>query len=258
MEKHQENIEALLSRDYCVWSLDWRGQGLSSRPLPDPQKGHIDTFETFLTDFHGFIEDIVVPESGRPALMIGHSMGAHILMRYLHCYPDATERAVFVAPMTAINHWPAPESPLLATTESACRAGLSGQYGPGQQPWDTGHQGFWSNPLTNDPVRYARMMEVYDRDPRLKLGGPTYGWLRAAFRSMRRAREKRYLRRITTPSLLVSAGADTVVNPRTHLDIANTIPQCEFLRIHESKHEILHEVDTIRTCFFRAFDRHTG
>ncbi len=256
MEKHQENIEALLERGYRVWSLDWRGQGLSSRLLPDRQKGHIDSFETFLHDFHGFIEDIVVPESGRPEVIIAHSMGGHILMRYLHCYPHATRQAVFVSPMTAINHWPAPERPLMATTESACRAGLSNSFGLGQRTWNESNCNFTGNPLTHDRGRYQRMLDVYEAEPLLKLGGPTYGWLRAAFHSMRRARPRHYLKRIATPSLLVSASADTVVNTDTHERAANAMANCAFLKIHDAKHEILHETDEVRACFFRAFDRH--
>ena len=256
MEKHQENIEALLERGFTVWSLDWRGQGLSSRPLPDRQKGHIDSFETFLTDFHGFVQDVVVPESGRPVLMMAHSMGGHILMRYLHCYPAATEQAVFVSPMTAIQLYRVPETPIMATAESACRAGLATAFGPGQTTWNESNCNFRGNPLTSDPVRYQRMLDVYEAEPGLKVGGPTYGWLRAAFHSMRRARQTRYLRKITTPSLLVSAAADTVVDPSTHEPAANAMPNCEFLRIYDAKHEVLHENDDIRGCFFRAFDRH--
>jgi lysophospholipase len=100
------------------------------------------------------------------------------------------------------------------------------------------------------------MLDVYEAKPLLKLGGPTYGWLRAAFHSMRRARPRHYLKRITTPSLLVSASADTVVNTDTHERAANAMADCTFLKIHDAKHEILHETDEIRTCFFRAFDRH--
>ena len=39
LEKYREVIGELNNRGCDVWSMDWRGQGLSDRMLVNPQKG---------------------------------------------------------------------------------------------------------------------------------------------------------------------------------------------------------------------------
>ena len=50
IEKYDEVIQHLLDRQFAVLSFDWRGQGLSSRLIKDPQKGHITDFSDFIKD----------------------------------------------------------------------------------------------------------------------------------------------------------------------------------------------------------------
>ena len=76
-----EVVGELLGRGYCVYALDWRGQGLSDRPLADRGKGHIDNFSTYMADLQLFLDKVVAPAAPRPILALCHSMGAHIMMR---------------------------------------------------------------------------------------------------------------------------------------------------------------------------------
>ena len=39
-------------RGLDVYTMDWRGQGLSDRHLENPQKGHIETLEEYLSDLN--------------------------------------------------------------------------------------------------------------------------------------------------------------------------------------------------------------
>ena len=254
IEKHEENIAELLERGFKVWSMDWRGQGLSSRPLADPHKGHIDTFSTYLEDFHHFLQDIVLPQTGRPDLIMGHSMGGHIITRYLHRYPASTQRAVLVAPMTKINSGGAPEALMYGIAQNACRLGLSRQYAVSQHGHDESNENFESNRLTTDLQRFRASLAPIHINPDLALGGITYGWLTAAVRSMRLARKKAYLRKVLTPILLVSAVDDRVVDPSDHVAIARKLHNCRLHRIYSAEHEVLHENDFVRQSFWRAFD----
>ena len=57
-----EVVGELLGRGYAVIALDWRGQGLSDRPLPqEHDAGHIDRFETYVADLKLFLDSIVAP-----------------------------------------------------------------------------------------------------------------------------------------------------------------------------------------------------
>ena len=50
VEKYFEVISELLGRGFDVVAFDWRGQGLSTRELPNPRKGHIDDFLLYERD----------------------------------------------------------------------------------------------------------------------------------------------------------------------------------------------------------------
>ena len=50
-----EVVGDLLERGFAVAAIDWRGQGLSDRPLQDRGKGHIDTFATYMADLRLFL-----------------------------------------------------------------------------------------------------------------------------------------------------------------------------------------------------------
>lgn len=257
IEKHAENIAELVARGFRVWSLDWRGQGLSTRALTDPHKGHIDEFTTYLTDFHHFMKDVVEPKTGRPDLLMGHSMGGHILIRYLYRYPAAATRAILVAPMTRINSGPVPESTMFTLANNACRLGLSREYAAGQTPHGPDQENFRLNRLTTDKARFIASISPIERNPDLALGGITYGWLRAAIVSMQKARHRSYLRRVLTPVLLVSAADDRVVDPADHLTVAKRLHDCTLHKIYGAQHEVLHENDFVRASFWRAFESFT-
>src|SRR5271166_4320073 len=47
IEKYFEVAGELLSRDFAVAMMDWRGQGGSDRPLRNSRKGHVDDFSYF-------------------------------------------------------------------------------------------------------------------------------------------------------------------------------------------------------------------
>ena len=84
IEKYaSEVIGELLQRGFAVAALDWRGQGLSDRPLPEHDAGHIDTFATYIADLRLFLDTIVAPDAAQPVMTVCHSMGGHIVLRYL-------------------------------------------------------------------------------------------------------------------------------------------------------------------------------
>src|SRR5579863_8452173 len=47
IEKYFETVRDLRTRGFAVAILDWRGQGLSTRALGDPRKGHVGSFAEY-------------------------------------------------------------------------------------------------------------------------------------------------------------------------------------------------------------------
>src|SRR5215213_8282788 len=92
------------SAGWNVTAFDWRGQGGSQGGLPG---GYLDSFETVVADLAGLIDSWKSGTPG-PHVVIGHSMGGHILLRTLADRHPPIAAAVLVAPMLMINSAPLP------------------------------------------------------------------------------------------------------------------------------------------------------
>jgi len=246
-----EVVGELLHRGFAVIAVDWRGQGLSDRPLADREKGHIDTFETYMADLRRFIDEIVAPTMLRPLLALCHSMGSHIFLRALSeqgTTPFAG--AVTVAPMTGLKR-----EGLLRTVVRLMPPSMDQRYLIGAGRYGVRSQRFEGNVLTQDRRRFRFTEQWIAADPRLALGGPTFGWCRQALRSMALGLASGALERIDLPILVVSAGQDALVDSATHGPVAARLPKGRLLAIAASRHEVMMETDAIRAEFWQAFDR---
>jgi lysophospholipase len=127
----------------------------------------------------------------------------------------------------------------------------------GAGPFRAANQKFADNVLTHDERRFRFTEQWFAADPRLSLGGPTIGWCRAAIRSMDAALKPGALERIDLPLLLVSSGADPLVDSAIHGPVAARIPTARHVTIDGARHEATMEKDEIRTRFWTEFDRFT-
>jgi lysophospholipase len=141
-----------------------------------------------------------------------------------------------------------------ALMEGLDMVGLGTAYVPGGSRKATLECGFAANDLTSDPVRFERLARILEAAPQLGLGGPTVGWLNAAFRLMDEFADAEYPRRTLTPTLVLGAGQDRVVPLRAVERFATRLKVGRLIVIPDSKHEIMMERDYIRTQFWAAFD----
>src|SRR5438552_4166784 len=81
IEKYFEVIRDLRARGFAVATLDWRGQGLSERALPNARKGHVHDFSEYDRDLEAFMKEVVLPDCPPPHFALGHSMGAAPVIR---------------------------------------------------------------------------------------------------------------------------------------------------------------------------------
>lgn len=252
-----EVVGELLRRGYAVIALDWRGQGLSDRPLPqEHDAGHIDRFETYMADFQLFLDTIVAPLAKGPVFALCHSMGGHILLRALAERGSGPfTAAVVTAPMTGLQREAFLRSILMLLPEIPT---LDRRYLFGTGPFVFLARDFHSNNVTHDERRYRWTEAWFKADPRLSLGGPTVGWARQAARSMSAGLAPGYLERIDLPLLLMSAGQDQIVNTASHAPVVARLKHAQHVTFADAKHEIMMETDDIRARFWAAFDGFVG
>lgn len=255
MEKYSETVEELNHEGFNVYSFDWRGQGLSSRMLANRHKGFIDDYDVYLDDLNVFITKIVTTESVKPLIIIAHSMGGHIALRFLHDHPDVVDMAVLTSPMIDIFESSLSRGFVKLITLIAIKTGFSHSYTLGSG--DYTDEKFEGNKLTSDPVRFEYTKKAITKNPDLALGGATYGWLSATLKSTGILTQPGFAAKITTPILMVIAGKDKIVSIKAQKKFCTRLPNCRLKEITDARHEIFKETDAFRSIFWREFNRFT-
>lgn len=245
LEKYLEVAHDLQKSGFAVCLYDHFGQGGSDRPLLDPQKGHIEDFSIYMDDLITLIEQVTARYPERSVIVLAHSMGAAIATLALAERPGLADGLILVSPMLQINTG-CLLPPLLGEALAAliCRFGGGGSYVWGGGPFRVDLP-FAGNDLTGDAERFARNQEMIVERSELALGSPTFGWLRQAYRGMRRAR--RSAGRLNCPVLLLAGLDDTVVSVPAMLSFSRRLPRCTVKRYAGARHEVLMERDEVRS-----------
>ena len=253
IEKYFEVVRDLRTRGFAVATFDWRGQGLSQRLLGDRYRGHVGNFSEYMTDLETFMKEVVLPDCPPPFYALGHSMGASVLLRAAYRNRRWFDRIVLSAPMIDLNMVGMPR--LARTTIRAMRiAGMGSSYIPGGGKTAIASKPFAGNPLTSDPIRYARTGAIIDAEPELGLGSPTIAWIAAAFRAMEDFADPTFAANIRQPLLLMAAGQDVIVSTAATEQFAIRLRAGGHFIIPGARHELMMEQDRYRAQFWAAFD----
>jgi lysophospholipase len=253
IEKYFETVRDLRDRGFAVAMVDWRGQGHSARRLRDPRKGYVRNFSDYEIDVEAFVQQVVLPDCPPPYFALAHSMGGAVLLRLAHAGKRWFDRMVLSAPMIDLPGR-STSFPVRALLKTMRMMGRGGAYVPGGGDQLTGMSPFINNPLTSDPVRYARNVAILEEDPTLGLASPTVAWADTAFRAMHTFKGMNYPSEIRQPILMLAASNDTVVSTAAIEEFAYHLRAGSHLVIAGSKHEILQEQDRYRSQFWAAFD----
>lgn len=249
IEKYFEAIRELQARGFAVFAMDWRGQGLSDRLLPDRLKGHLESLDDPVDDLAAAVRELDGRLPG-PRIVLAHSMGGAIALRALQRQVVQAAGAMFSSPMWGIAH-------LTPAARAAARLlkaiGLGARFALNErQTWE--EVPFEGNPFTRDEERLARTQALVKAEPRLALAGVTWGWLHAATTALDGFRRPGALRRVDVPIIVASAGADTIVDNGSHALVATLLPQARRIDIPDARHELLMERPEARARFWEAFD----
>lgn len=253
IEKHLETVGELTARGFAVATLDWRGQGLSTRHLADRHRGHIDRMETHLEDLQAVLDRLDGFHDG-PLTVVAHSMGGHIALRYCMAAPERVARAVLVAPMLGIGRRGLPAGLARLLVEGFCLTPMLERYIFGGAGYGPRRRRFEGNFLTGDRQRFEHLHQLLATTPELAVGDPTFAWVRAAMRSIALLMARGTLERIRTPLLLALAGRERVVSNAAIEAAARRLPNARLVRLDEARHEILRESEPIRRAFWVAVD----
>jgi lysophospholipase len=245
IEKYLESIEQWHRAGWHVSALDWRGQGGSGRLLADPLIGHMPDFARWVDDLAAFWADWTA-RTPAPHVIMGHSMGGHLVLRalmQLRVKPDAT---VLSAPMLGFSGGPLPQS------WAGGFAALIARFAPETKAWKQGEKPgavdarrqFY---LTHDAERYADEIYWKTQNPALALGPASWAWVAAAYRSNALIDAVGALEALDASVFIVGTDGDKLVSPAAIRIAAARLPKGELLMFDKSvAHEVLREVDGVR------------
>ena len=183
-EKYLETLDYWHRRGWRVTAADWRGQAGSGRLGGDGFTGHVDDFALWIDDLAHFWALWRASTPG-PHVIVGHSMGGHLVMRALAEHRVDPDAAVLVAPMLDFIRHGVPRAIMHAA------AGLMARIGdPRRQAWKWGEKpgavpADRDMLLTSDADRYADEMWWRAERPDIAMGPGSWGWVERAYASVR-------------------------------------------------------------------------
>ena len=237
IEKYREVIYYFLKEHYHVFLLEHRGHGRSFRDTEseDVSLTHINDYEEYVEDFHGFIEEIVVQavEEELPFYIYAHSMGGAIAARYLQMYPGRIRKAVLSTPMLGIQLG-MPEFCAAFIARTMIKAGRKEAYIISQKAFSS--KSTFEENYCSDKARFAYYMEKRISNRKFQNNAGSYSWLNEALRMIHAIRDEK--RQIQIPVCIFSAEKDSLVTRKGQLDLARKTPDSRLVLVEQSKHEI--------------------
>ncbi|MDG6077682.1 alpha/beta hydrolase [Erythrobacter litoralis] len=245
-EKYLETLEDWHRAGWRVTAADWRGQGGSGRLGGHPHTGHVEDFADWVADLQ-VLWSVWTSGTPGPHVLLGHSMGGHLVMRALTEGAASPDAAVLVAPMLGMAGPPLPLPILHAVAKLMTRIG-----DPRRQAWK------WSEKpgedlagrqdlLTHDINRYQDELWWRIHRPEVLMGPASWRWVERAYASTRILEAEGALERVTIPVLMISTANDKLVRHDAVLRAVQRLPNGELLEFDkDAHHELLREVDSVR------------
>jgi len=253
VERWFETIRDLQVRGFHVVAFDWRGQGGSQRLARNPRKGHVGDFRAYEFDLDVILREIVAHLPG-PLYVLAHSTGGLVAVAAAERLEGVVRRVVMVAPFFGLGHHGVPAGlarPLAALLRGL---GLGGAFVPGGNETAILTTPFAHTRLTSDPVRLARGVAISLDHPEIAIGSPSITWLDEALATQKRIFHPDRLERWTLPTLVLTCGADEVVDNDAVERFVVATRATELVTVPGALHELLQERDRFREQFWAAFD----
>lgn len=252
LDKYDRVTSFFLDKGLAVFRLDWRGQGGSGRMLTSPEKGHVDDFSRYISDMKEIVTHKVLPLEPGKLIFCGHSMGGHLILRYLF-EGGKMDAAILVSPMMSIYTGFMPERFARPIIDFMSKRGFSEKRVPGRR-WLDKQPSFATNRLTTDPEHFYRFRQFLVEHPSLKIVEPTWAWVHEAFRSMDKVWRDLETTPVEIPVLVLSAGRDRVVKSEDHARLMTFLKNGIYHVLPEGQHELFMEKEKIASEIRRTIE----
>jgi lysophospholipase len=205
-----------------VFAADQRGAGASPGP-----RGHIERFAQYLSDVQYLRKHVAAIAPG-PQLLLGHSFGAFVVLRYLETVPESLAGAIAITPLvdfrTRPSRWRVALARLLVDVAPRARIATGLDY-PHRSRDPAVHEALKSDPLCHEVVTPRAWRETL-----------------AALAALQTERD-----RIAVPLLMVLAGTDYLVSTGAARSFASGLEgDVTTVELDGMYHDLFHEPDRER------------
>ena len=252
-EKYLESLDYWHREAWRVSALDWRGQAGSGRLSSDPTTGHVSDFSVWIDDLAAFWKDWIETTLA-PHVIVGHSMGGHLVLRAVAEKRINPVAVVLSAPMLGFLT-PGPNRLLHKVAQTMCRFG-----DPERVAWKTSEKpgttvAARSTLLTHDLERYNDETFWKTERPYLGMGPGSWRWVERGYASMLELDRQGVLESVDVPVLLLTARFDGLVSWKAIERAARRLPRAQLVTWgREARHELLREADPVRDKVLHTID----
>lgn len=246
LRKYAELVYDLQDLGFSIYLLEHRGQGESGRILANPEIQYVEDFGDYIEDLYTFLVGLKASQPQAPLFLLAHSMGGAIGALTAMRYPHYFDAIILSAPMFKINTAPYSETFAYDLAVGASSLGFGKCFGPQQGNYRSDQMVLGQ--LTQSQVRHQMSLDIFEKHPELRMGGPSYRWFLNAFQAGYEIAERIQNAQgwPQVPVLLLQAGQDSIVLPQAQNEFCDRVSVCQLQTFPEARHEILMERDDIR------------
>lgn len=253
LEKVAIPAEQFVQRGYSVISLDWRGQGLSSRQISPALKGHVRDFAEFQTDLDALLASDQARALTGPRLLVAHSMGGCIAAQAMNrpALRKTLSGAILSAPMLGIEMHPIMRIAAWVTLKIANflnKLDCWPPFGDVKTPYVLTEPD--DNVLTSDEDVMNWMVHVAKEHPESSIAAPTLRWFSAATAAMKSVAG---FAPPNLPILCILGCDERVVDPKAVRKGAKRMA-AKLVEIKHAQHELFIECQDLRDQAWEAVD----
>jgi len=261
IEMMMYEIARISEAGYRVAAIEYRGQGKSWHPLPNPEKGYVESYAVLANDIAKFAQG--VRQQNEDLFFYSISKGAHITMRMAAEHKIGVNAYALITPMIKINTGELDYELVRTLSALSQSIGLGSMYAPGQSAWPTKEDlAFGTATACNgNPQTAQKQSAMFAQYPSLRTRGATMKWLAQTIKSTDMLMDKKHQSAITEPVKLITAGIDHLVSTDAATAFCNSLSQCDVVHYADSKHCIASEnavvYDEIIDVALAHFDQHS-
>lgn len=253
IEKYCESLWHWRARGHALLAFDMRGYGLSGRASAHSERDFNADFVRLVRDY-GEIYAAARKRLGADPVPIAHSMGGHILLRWLADQAPHTPHAILLSPMLGIGAaWRTWGLGQLSRWMVKLRGADHWAFGQGGCATDhrTAHR---QAILTASAARYSDESWWIAQEPRLAMGGVSWGWLQAATDSIAHLATPGVLEQVRTDICILMGTEEKLVDPKAAARMARRLPHARYHAVAQGRHELLRDSDHVQHISWQIMD----